>query len=138
MQRRSRCSYGETITVETNTDVCAIGGEVHLESIVTAVNGATQTRRADALFVFIGADAQTAWLPQALERDRHGYIKTGRDIAGWADARYPFSLETSVPGIFAAGDMRAHSVKRVASGVGEGRMVISYVHQYLELLGVPV
>jgi thioredoxin reductase (NADPH) len=84
------------------------------------------------MFIFIGADAETAWLPEALERDQHGYIRTGRDIEDWRLARKPYPLETSIPGIFAAGDVRSSSVKRVASSVGEGSIVISYIYQYLE------
>ena len=91
-----------------------------------------RARDADALFAFIGADAETAWLPDALERDERGYLRTGRDIERWAEDRAPFPLETSMPGVFAAGDVRSTSVKRVASAVGEGSMVVAYIHQYLE------
>ncbi len=128
----------DNVHVEVSTQVIGLGGDGHLESIVTQ-NGmqTSSARKADGLFVFIGADAVTTWLPKTLERDARGYIKTGRDIAGWSDERYPFSLETSIPGIFAAGDVRSNSVKRVASGVGEGSMVIAYVHQYLETLRTP-
>jgi thioredoxin reductase (NADPH) len=86
------------------------------------------------LFAFIGADAETAWLPAELERDERGYLRTGRDIEAWSADRAPFPLETSMPGVFAAGDVRSNSVKRVASAVGEGSMVIAYIHQYLDTL----
>ena len=124
------------IAVETNTTVVDVGGRAFLDSIVTRdeTTGATQQRKADDLFVFIGADAATEWLPAALERDPRGYLRTGRDIERWALDRPPFLLETSVPGIFAAGDVRSESVKRVASSVGEGSMVIAFIHQHLAAL----
>jgi len=122
------------ITVETHTTLEAVDGDGRLERIVTrsSVSGTKQERAAYALFIFIGADAETAWLPEELERDQHGYIRTGRDIEDWRLARKPYPLETSIPGIFAAGDVRSSSVKRVASSVGEGSIVISYIYQYLE------
>src|SRR6185312_8959638 len=107
------------ITVETNTTVLGVSGTAHLESITTQVKGneATLERPADGLFVFIGADAETTWLPEGLERDARGYLRTDRDIERWAHVRPPFPLETSIPGVFAAGDVRSGSVKRVASSV---------------------
>src|SRR5207249_4408649 len=88
---------------------------------------------ADGLFIFIGADPETDWLPGAIARDSHGFVLTGHDAtgAGWPLQRDPYILETSTPGIFAAGDVRHGSVKRVASGVGEGSMSIALIHQYL-------
>jgi thioredoxin reductase (NADPH) len=88
---------------------------------------------ADALFVMIGADANTAWLPAELERDPKGYICTGRDLTIWKRERSPFPLETNLPGVFCAGDVRHNSIKRVSSGVGEGSMAVSFIHQYLAL-----
>jgi len=81
----------------------------------------------------IGADASTAWLPRNLERDDAGYVRTGRDLATWTGEREPFPLETNLPGVFCAGDVRHGSIKRVSSGVGEGSMAIAFVHQYLAL-----
>jgi thioredoxin reductase (NADPH) len=122
------------ISVETRTTVVRLAGGSQLETIVTRTEpgGPERERHADALFVFIGADAETAWLPAALERDQWGYLRTGRDIESWAEERAPFPLETSMPGVFTAGDVRSNSVKRVASAVGEGSMVVAYIHQYLD------
>ena len=87
------------------------------------------------LFIFIGADAETGWLPPEIALDRHGYVLTGadvRDAGRWELDRDPYLLETSVPGIFASGDVRFGPVKRVAAAVGEGSMAIAFVHQYLK------
>ena len=99
-------------------------------------NGDGETSRLDSggLFIFIGADAETGWLPPEIALDRHGYVLTGPDVraAGrWELDRDPYLLETSVPGIFACGDVRFGPVKRVAAAVGEGSMAIAFVHQYL-------
>jgi thioredoxin reductase (NADPH) len=86
------------------------------------------------MFIFIGADAQTSWLPSEIALDDRGFVLTGPDMreAGhWPLARDPYLLETSVPGIFACGDVRYGPVKRVAAAVGEGSMAIAFVHQYL-------
>jgi thioredoxin reductase (NADPH) len=90
-----------------------------------------------ALFVFIGQQPRTDWLPAEVERDEAGFVATGPAVlhdgkrpAGWGLDREPFLLESSVPGVFAAGDVRARSVKRIASAVGEGAMAIQFVHQY--------
>lgn len=126
----------QNISVETHTTVVAMRGEAHLGFLTTRNDqtGKTRERCADALFVFIGADARTDWMPESLERDARGYLRTGRDIEGWKHGRPQFLLETSIPGIFAAGDVRSCSVKRVASSVGEGSMAIAFVHQYLDLV----
>jgi thioredoxin reductase (NADPH) len=132
----------DNIRIEAFTEVTEVQGEEHLEQIVTTTRGSDgcQTlskRDADALFLMIGATANTAWLPPDLERDAKGYICTGRDLTGWSLEREPFPLETSLPGIFCAGDVRHGSIKRVASGVGEGSMSIAFIHQYLALAGSP-
>jgi thioredoxin reductase (NADPH) len=120
------------IFVETHTKVVSVEGDAYLDSIVTVGNDEQPcTRAADALFLMIGAKAKNNWLPMELERDEHGFIYTGRDIANWSQARPPFLLETSMPGVFCAGDVRHNSIQRVSSGVGEGSMAIAFVHQYL-------
>ena len=120
------------ITVEPYTTVVAVDGVSCLESITTKTkDGAQRTREAFGLFVMIGAQARTGWLPQGLQRDSDGFICTGRDLEPWSQQRAPFLLETNMPGIFAAGDVRHDSIKRVSSGVGEGSMAIAFVHQYL-------
>jgi thioredoxin reductase (NADPH) len=126
------------IKVVPYTQVVAVEGDEHLQRIITRVrtpDGKEKplTYEADAMFVMIGANANTAWLPNELERDAQGYIHTGRDLATWNLPRAPFSLETNLPGIFCAGDVRHNSIKRVSSGVGEGSMAISFIHQYLAL-----
>jgi thioredoxin reductase (NADPH) len=130
------------IRIESWTEVTGVHGEERLEQIVTTTRdpdgGRISTmRNADALLLMIGATANTSWLPPTLERDAKGYIFTGRDLTGWPLDREPFPLETSLPGIFCAGDVRHGSIKRVASGVGEGSMSIAFIHQYLALTGSP-
>ena len=127
------------VTVELNAEVTAVFGDDHLEAIEVANRAAEtlQRRECGALFVFIGADAETEWVPPEIARER-GYVLTGTDVLKkpglWNLERDPYLLETSVPGIFACGDVRHNSVKRVASGVGEGSMAIAFVHQYLAQL----
>jgi thioredoxin reductase (NADPH) len=122
------------ITVESHTEVVAVRGENSLQSIQTSTSGSPACERsADALFVMIGATARTDWLPQTLQRDAKGFVLTGGDLSGWRESRAPFLLETSMPGIFCAGDVRHESIKRVSSGVGEGSMAIAFVHQYFAL-----
>ncbi|AEU36406.1 cyclic nucleotide-regulated FAD-dependent pyridine nucleotide-disulfide oxidoreductase [Granulicella mallensis MP5ACTX8] len=127
----------KNISIEPFTQVVSVGGGDHLETLCTSTKGsAPQTRKADALFVLIGADANTGWLPKNLQRDEKGYICTGRDVMdlpNWNGSRPPFLLETNLPGFFCAGDVRHDSIKRVSSGVGEGSMAIAFVHQYLAL-----
>ena len=120
------------------TQVVSVDGEdrlVRIEALVKAPHEAEKILgyEADALFVMIGADASTSWLPGDLERDQRGYICTGRELTTWKLDRQPFPLETSLPGVFAAGDVRHNSIKRVSSGVGEGSMAIAFIHQYLAL-----
>ena len=126
------------IRVETRSEVVAVHGDEHLEAIevIDRTTGITSRRDATVLFVLIGAEAATEWLPSEIARDEHGFVLTGADAtkAGhWNADREPFALETSVPGIFAVGDIRSGSVKRVAASVGEGGVAIALVHRYLRL-----
>jgi thioredoxin reductase (NADPH) len=126
----------ENIFVLTRTEVVAVHGDAALEAIDVhdAATGETTMLDSGGLFILIGADAETSWLPPEIALDRNGYVLTGSDVraAGrWALERDPYLLETSMPGIFACGDVRLGPVKRVAAAVGEGSMAIAFVHQYL-------
>lgn len=130
----------ENITVKTRSSVVEVKGENHLEAIAiaNADTGEKEIVPASSLFIFIGATPQTEWLDGVVERDQQGFIPTGPNLRpdkrlpkGWTLERDPFLLEASVPGIFVAGDVRQGSVKRVASGVGEGSIAVQFIHQYL-------
>ncbi len=121
-------------------EVAAVHGDLSLEAIDVRDSATAATSRVESggLFIFIGADAQTAWLPPEIALDQHGFVLTGSDMraAGhWTLGRDPYLLETSVPGIFACGDVRFGPVKRVAAAVGEGSMAIAFTHQYLRDTG---
>jgi thioredoxin reductase (NADPH) len=129
------------IDVRLTTDVVAVDGDDHLETITlcNSGTGVRETVPAGYLFVFIGAEPRTDWLDGVVQRDERGFVLTGTDLVvegarprGWTLGRDPYFLEASVPGVLAAGDVRANSVKRVASAVGEGAMAIQLVHRYLE------
>jgi thioredoxin reductase (NADPH) len=128
------------IQIWPNASVAEAHGETHLEEIsfLCSDTGKLERVPASAMFIFIGAMPQTAWLGDILERDNYGFLLTGPDLIrqgqrpkGWALDRDPYLLETNVPGIFAVGDVRHGSVKRVASGVGEGSVAVQFIHQYL-------
>ena len=124
------------IEVLYRTEVASAHGDTSLEAIDVLEASSGETRRVETggLFLFIGADAETAWLPREIALDSRGFVLTGPDVpdAGrWSLERDPYLLETSVPGIFACGDVRFGPVKRVAAAVGEGSMAIAFVHQYL-------
>jgi thioredoxin reductase (NADPH) len=128
------------VVVRTETTVTAARGGDHLEELdLRDGSGHTETVPAHHLFVFIGAAPRTEWLDGVLDRDARGFLPTGPDLLvdgdrppGWRLQRDPYFLESSVPGVFVAGDVRAQSVKRVASAVGEGAMAVTLVHRYLE------
>ena len=127
------------IHVRTHTTVKQVHGDGHLERITLCENGVTETVETGHLFIFIGAAPRTDWLGEAIHRDEYGFVCTGPDLlsagqrpAGWPLDRDPHYLESSIPGVFVAGDVRSQSVKRVASAVGEGAMAVTLVHRYLE------
>ncbi len=131
------------IEVRTCTQIVGGSGDDHLETLTlrSTVDGSTETVKASWLFVFIGGAPRTDWLDGVLTRDHRGFVIAGPDLVidgkrppGWDLDRDPYHLETSVPGVFVAGDVRAESVKRVASAVGEGAMAVTLVHRYLEKL----
>jgi thioredoxin reductase (NADPH) len=122
------------VDVRSGTEVVGGGGEGHLERLTLRerATGETGTVAADALFVLIGAHPQTDWLPAAIERDEYGFLLTGGDVnEGWPLERRPLLLETSMPGVLAAGDVRHGSTKRVAAAVGEGSIAAQVVHQLI-------
>jgi thioredoxin reductase (NADPH) len=128
------------IEVRLESSVVGVHGESRLEAIDVRDNrdGTVTTLPARALFIFIGAEPRTGWLEGVVERDARGFLLSGTDLvrdgklpAGWQLDRHPHLLESSVPGVFVAGDVRLGSVKRVATGVGEGAFAVSFVHQYM-------
>ena len=137
------------ITVQPHSSVIEAKGETSLEAIVikNANSGETETVPAVSLFIFIGAVPRTEWLDGMVERDDRGFVITGSDLKsgatrsgahrpkGWRLDRDPYLLETNIPGVFAVGDVRHGSIKRVASGVGEGSICVQFVHQYLANVG---
>ena len=122
------------VEVRLGTEVVGGGGEGRLERLqLRRADGSTEEVSADALFLMIGARPNTEWLSEEIRRDGGGYILTGGDVADhWPLDRPPLSLETSMPGVFAAGDIRHGSMNRVASAVGEGSIAIRLVHELLE------
>jgi thioredoxin reductase (NADPH) len=124
------------IRVMLHAEVVAAHGDAALEAIDVRNNRTGETERLESggLFIVIGADAETGWLPPQIALDRRGYVLTGWDVTtagAWGLDRDPCLLETSVPGIFACGDVRSGPVKRMAAAVGEGSMAIAFVQQYL-------
>jgi thioredoxin reductase (NADPH) len=126
------------IVVETHTEVLEACGAGRLEGLKLRTAAGEEIRPASALFIFIGAAPQTEWLPGAILRDANGFVLTGSEMRTqatgsglWKEDREPYLLETSIPGIFAAGDVRHGSVKRAATAVGEGAIAVQFMHQYL-------
>jgi thioredoxin reductase (NADPH) len=125
-----------SITARFQSEVVAAQGELALEAVEIRNNatGNVERQESGGLFIFVGADAETAWLPQEIALDARGYVLTGPDAPCdvWQLERDPYLLETSVPGVFACGDVRSGPVKRVVAAAGEGSMAIAFVHQYLK------
>ena len=123
------------VDVRTGSEAIeAIGEDGHLKALkIRGADGSEIVEDTDACFVFVGAAPRTSWLDEVVARDEHGFILAGAEVrgAGWPLKRDPYLLETSVPGVFVAGDVRARSIKRVASAVGEGSMAVSLIHEYL-------
>ncbi|MBP3954809.1 FAD-dependent oxidoreductase [Gemmata sp. G18] len=132
----SRIEGTSTITILLNTVITAMTGEGHLREValLNRKTGETRSLSTPAVFSFIGAVPRTDWLPPEIERDEKGFVKTGPQLTPsphWTPKRQPFLLETTHTGVFAAGDVRSGSVKRVASAVGEGSMAVQFVHEYM-------
>jgi thioredoxin reductase (NADPH) len=133
-----RIAATPNIEVRCGTEVTAVSGREHLERLTLADRGTGRQDVVEAewLFVFIGASPHTGWLGDDVARDEHGFVLTGPALAvagaRWPLPRAPYGLESSLPGVFAAGDVRQDSMKRVASAVGEGAMAVHLVHRYLE------
>jgi thioredoxin reductase (NADPH) len=132
-----RVEQTEKIEVLYRTEVIKMDGDEALTAVEVLDHRTGERRRirATALFSFIGATPRTDWLPPEIEKDEHAFVRTGAVVAGsphWTARRPPLLLETSCPGVFAAGDVRAGSIKRFASAVGEGAMVVQFAHEYLK------
>jgi thioredoxin reductase (NADPH) len=132
-----RIEQTPNVEVLLNTEVRRLSGDGHLSEVELVNNktGEARTIKTPALFSFIGAVPRTDWLPPEIEKDNNDFVRTGLALAQspyWTARRQPFLLETSHAGVFAAGDVRAGSVKRVASAVGEGAMAVMFVHEYLK------
>ncbi len=130
------------IQLLARTEIERVEGDGHVErvALTSLDDGVSRTEDADAVFVYIGTRPQSDWLPTNVLRNDKGFVLTGRDLASaeafarvWKETREPLPLETSVPGIFAAGDIRAGAMNRVASAVGEGSMTVRLAHEYLAL-----
>lgn len=137
-----RIESHERITVRMGTQIVEAHGDTHLEGVTIEEGGERTHHDASGLFVFIGAEPHTEWLGRLVARSERGFVLSGADVARggtgnappWPLARDPYLLETNVPGIFVAGDVRDQSIKRVASAVGEGAMAVAFIHQYLREL----
>jgi thioredoxin reductase (NADPH) len=130
------------IQLRPRTEIARVEGEGHVErvALTSLDDGSSSVEETDALFIFIGTRPQSTWLPPCVLLDSKGFVLTGRDLMAaeayartWKEQREPLLLETSVPGVFAAGDLRAGAMNRVASAVGEGSMVVRLAHEYLAL-----
>ena len=129
----------QNIVVETRSELASLSGDGHLQCVSIKTPAGEERRSATSVFIFIGAAPKTGWLPKEIALDEKGFVLAGPDLkakqaGSWKLARDPYLLETSVPGIFVAGDVRFNSIKRCASAVGDGSIAIQFVHQYLATL----
>jgi thioredoxin reductase (NADPH) len=134
----ARIEASPEITLYPFTEIEAMDGEGHLSTVHwrNTKTGATEVRNIQHVFLMMGACPNTPWLRGCLALDDKDFIKTGTDLgSAWPLRRPPYMLETSVPGVFAVGDIRSESVKRVASAVGEGSMAVQFVHRVLATAG---
>jgi thioredoxin reductase (NADPH) len=130
------------IDVRLDAEVVEVHGEENVESVTIAEAGTRSLLETEAVFAFIGAEPNTAWLDGLVARNEDGFVLSGPQVARtagggsarWPLERDPYLLETNIPGIFVAGDVREQSIKRVASAVGEGAMAVSFIHEYLREL----
>lgn len=135
----ARIEASDRIAVLLNAEIVEAHGDEHLESVTVEEAGTRGSIPADGMFVFIGAEPHTAWLGRLIARSKRGFVLSGPQVThfenggapSWQLERDPFLLETNIPGIFVAGDVRDQSIKRVASSVGEGSMAVSFIHEYL-------
>ena len=136
-----RIENSPTITLHPQTEIAAVEGDNHVDSVYwrNSQTGQTEKHQISHIFVMTGADPNTRWLDGCIALDDKGFIKTGPDLSpdnltttGWPLTRQPYLLETSLPSVFAVGDVRNGSIKRVASAVGEGSTAISFVHKVLQ------
>ena len=136
-----RIENSPTITLRPQTEIVGVGGSDHLNSVHwrNGKTGQTEEHEISHIFIMTGADPNTDWLDGCIALDDKGFIKAGPDLlpenlsaAAWPLTRQPYLLETSLPGVFAVGDVRGGSIKRVASAVGEGSIAISFVHKVLQ------
>jgi thioredoxin reductase (NADPH) len=129
------------IRLRTRSVLEGVEGSGHVERVAIKPHGRpSEVEDIDAVFVFIGTKPRSDWLPESVLRDARGFVLTGRDLSAdprygriWKERREPMLLETSTPGLFAAGDVRSGSMNRVAAAVGEGSMAVRFVHEYLAL-----
>jgi thioredoxin reductase (NADPH) len=126
------------VSIRLSTRITEVRGETHLAGLTVAGPGGPEDLELAAVFMFIGQTPRTEWLEGAVQRDDAGFVLTGPNLLvagkppkGWNLPREPFLLESSMPGVFCAGDVRHRSIKRIASAVGEGSMSVQFVHQYL-------
>jgi thioredoxin reductase (NADPH) len=127
----------ENVQIHTSTETASVRGETHLAGATFSTPDGDIELSLDAMFIFIGQQPRTAWLEGVVARDERGFVLTGSSVpsgTGWNLDRDPYLLESSLPGLFAAGDVRHDSVKRIASAVGEGAMAVALVHRYLAQL----